>query len=118
VANTFDERTVCGQRLAFDPKSRRIFVAHTGRDSVELIDHDTRRHIDTLPGFKEAAGVVAELADVLSELAKLKPCFAAQYLARGPGCIIVTDVPRKTSRNKMLREKRCDCYMSKRICNS
>jgi DNA-binding beta-propeller fold protein YncE len=44
---------------AFDPKSRRIFVAHTGRDCVEVIDHDTRRHVATLPGFPEAAGVVA-----------------------------------------------------------
>jgi DNA-binding beta-propeller fold protein YncE len=44
---------------AFDAKSRRIFVAHTGRDCVEVIDHDTRRHVATLPGFPEAAGVVA-----------------------------------------------------------
>jgi DNA-binding beta-propeller fold protein YncE len=50
---------------AFDPKSRRVFVAHTGRDSVEVIDHDTRRHIGTLPGFKEAAGVVADDGIVL-----------------------------------------------------
>ncbi len=28
---------------AFDSKSRRVFVAHTGRDCVEVIDHDTRR---------------------------------------------------------------------------
>src|SRR6266568_9694894 len=44
---------------AFDPKSRRVFVAHTGRDCVEVIDHDGGTHIATLPGFKEAAGVVA-----------------------------------------------------------
>jgi len=50
---------------AFDPKSRRIFVAHTGRDGVEVIDHDSRRHIATLPGFKEAAGVVADDGIVL-----------------------------------------------------
>src|SRR5712671_3847304 len=45
---------------AFDPKSRRVFVAHTGRDCVEVIDHDAGRHIATLPGFPEAAGVVAD----------------------------------------------------------
>src|SRR5258705_2587195 len=45
---------------AFDPKSRRIFVAHTGRNRIEVIDHDSARHIATLPGFPEAAGVVAE----------------------------------------------------------
>jgi DNA-binding beta-propeller fold protein YncE len=50
---------------AFEPKSRRIFVAHTGRDCVEVIDHDTRRHIATLPGFPEAAGVVADDGIVL-----------------------------------------------------
>ena len=50
---------------AFDPKSRRIFVAHTGRDCVEVIDNDTRRHIATLPGFPGAAGVVADDGIVL-----------------------------------------------------
>ena len=50
---------------AFDPKTRRIFVAHTGRDCVEVIDHDAARHIATLPGFPEAAGVVAQDGTVL-----------------------------------------------------
>src|SRR5215471_16174285 len=50
---------------AFDPKSRRIFVAHSGRDCVEVIDHETRRHVATLPGFPEAAGVVADDGIVL-----------------------------------------------------
>jgi DNA-binding beta-propeller fold protein YncE len=50
---------------AFDPKSRRVFVAHTARDCVEVIDHDAGRHIVTLPGFPEAAGVVADDGSVL-----------------------------------------------------
>src|SRR5712691_3280667 len=50
---------------AFDPKSRRVFVAHTGRDKVEVSDHDSRKHIATLPGFPEAAGVVADDGNVL-----------------------------------------------------
>src|SRR5882762_7040718 len=50
---------------AFDPKSRRIFIAHTGRDCVEVIDHDEGRHVATLPGFPEAAGVVAAEGMVL-----------------------------------------------------
>src|SRR5215470_17614307 len=50
---------------AFDPRSRRVFVAHTGRNSVEVIDHDARKHIATLPGFPEAAGVVADDGIVL-----------------------------------------------------
>lgn len=50
---------------AFDPKSRRVFVAHTGRNAVEVIDHDARKHIATIPGFPEAAGVVADDGQVL-----------------------------------------------------
>ena len=50
---------------AFDPVTRRVFVAHTARDRLEVIDHDAKRHIATLPGFPEAAGVVAEDGHVL-----------------------------------------------------
>lgn len=50
---------------AFDPATRRVFVAHTKRDRVEVIDHDKGRHIATLDGFPEAAGVVAEEGQVL-----------------------------------------------------
>ena len=50
---------------AFEPRTRRVFVAHTGRDRVEVIDHDAGRHIATLPGFPEAAGVVADAGQVL-----------------------------------------------------
>ena len=45
---------------AFEPKSRRVFVAHTARNSIEVIDHDAGRHLSTLPGFPEAAGIVAD----------------------------------------------------------
>jgi DNA-binding beta-propeller fold protein YncE len=50
---------------AFDPKTRRVFVAHTGRDCLEVIDHDTSRHVATLKGFPEAAGAVAHGGNVL-----------------------------------------------------
>jgi hypothetical protein len=50
---------------AFDAKSRRVFVAHTGRNCVEVIDHDAATHSATLPGFPEAAGVVADDGHVL-----------------------------------------------------
>jgi DNA-binding beta-propeller fold protein YncE len=50
---------------AFDPKTRRVFVAHTARNRVEVIDHDAGRHVATLPGFPEAAGVVADDGHVL-----------------------------------------------------
>jgi DNA-binding beta-propeller fold protein YncE len=50
---------------AFEPRSRRVFVAHTARDRVEVIDHDTSSHLATLRGFPEAAGVVADDGQVL-----------------------------------------------------
>jgi DNA-binding beta-propeller fold protein YncE len=50
---------------AFDPKTRRVFVAHTARDRLEVIDHDNRCHLTTLQGLPEAAGVVAEDGQVL-----------------------------------------------------
>jgi DNA-binding beta-propeller fold protein YncE len=50
---------------AFDPKTRRVFVAHTGRNSIEVIDHDSHRHVRTLHNFPEAAGVIADDGQVL-----------------------------------------------------
>jgi hypothetical protein len=50
---------------AFDSKTRRVFIAHTARDCVEVIDHDAQRHIATLPGFAGAAGVVADDGRIL-----------------------------------------------------
>ena len=50
---------------AFDLVTRRIFIAHTARDCVEVIDRDAGRHVATLPGFPEAAGVVADGGDVI-----------------------------------------------------
>src|ERR1700738_4028814 len=50
---------------AFDPKTRRVFVAHTALNRVEVIDHDAGRHMATLDGFPEAAGVVADEGQVL-----------------------------------------------------
>jgi DNA-binding beta-propeller fold protein YncE len=50
---------------AFDPKTRRVFIAHTARGRLEVVDHDAGRHIATLEGFTEAAGVVAHNGHVL-----------------------------------------------------
>src|SRR5258708_30724057 len=41
---------------AFEPRSRRVFVAHTARNSIEVIDHDAGRHLSTLKGFPERPG--------------------------------------------------------------
>ena len=49
----------------FDAKSRRIFIAHTARSTIEVIDHDAGRHIATLPGFPGAAGGVADDGEIL-----------------------------------------------------
>ncbi len=50
---------------AFDARSRRVFIAHTARDRVEVIDHNSGKHIATLPGFPGAAGAVADDGQVL-----------------------------------------------------
>src|SRR6195256_2847239 len=50
---------------AFDPKSRRVFIAHTARDCVEVIDHDPGRHLATLPGLPGVAGAVADDGQIM-----------------------------------------------------
>jgi YVTN family beta-propeller protein len=50
---------------AFDAKSRRVFIAHTARDCIEVIDHEAGRHLATLPGFSGAAGAVADDGQIL-----------------------------------------------------
>ena len=51
---------------AFDPRTRRVFIAHTARDCIEVIDHDPQTHIATLPGFPGVAGAVADDGDILT----------------------------------------------------
>ncbi len=50
---------------AFDPKTRRVFIAHTRRDCVDVVDHDARIHLATLPGFTGVAGAVADDGEIL-----------------------------------------------------
>jgi DNA-binding beta-propeller fold protein YncE len=50
---------------AFDPKTRRVFIAHTARDCIEVIDHDAGRHLATLTGFPGAAGAVIDAGQVV-----------------------------------------------------
>src|SRR5262249_55738050 len=51
---------------AFDPRTRRVFIAHTARDCIEVIDHDAGKHIATLPGFPGVAGAVADDGEILA----------------------------------------------------
>ncbi len=50
---------------AFEPTTRRVFIAHTARNALEVVDADSSQHLATLPGFPEAAGVVAAEGRVL-----------------------------------------------------
>ena len=50
---------------AFDAKSRRVFIAHTARDCIEVIDHDAGKHLATVPGFPGSAGAVADDGQIL-----------------------------------------------------
>jgi len=51
---------------AFDPKTRRVFIAHTARDCIEVIDHDAQKLIATLPDFPGVAGAVADDGEILT----------------------------------------------------
>ncbi len=50
---------------AFDASTRKVFLAHTARSRLEVIDHDAGRHLATIEGFPGAAGVVAHKGQVL-----------------------------------------------------
>jgi hypothetical protein len=50
----------------FDPKSGRVFIAHTARSTVEVIDPLAGRHIATLPDFPGVAGAVADDGEILT----------------------------------------------------
>jgi YVTN family beta-propeller protein len=50
---------------AFDPITNRVFIAHTGSNTLEVVDHKTGTHIKTLEHFTEAAGVVVARETVL-----------------------------------------------------
>ena len=74
---------------AFDPKTRRVFIAHTARDRVEVVDHDASRHLATLPGCVEAAGVESSGRAELTVLPRLRDwlrgnCTPPEHPAQGP----------------------------------
>jgi hypothetical protein len=50
---------------AFEPESRRVFIAHTARSRLEVVDPGSNQHVATRQGFPEAAGIVAENGSVL-----------------------------------------------------
>ena len=50
---------------AHDEVSGLLFVAHTSRNALQVIDPHQAKHVATLPGFAEAAGVVAREGKVL-----------------------------------------------------
>ena len=58
-------RSSAFDHAAFDPKTRRVFIAHTARDCIEVIDHDAGKHLATLPGFPGAAGAVIDAGQVV-----------------------------------------------------
>lgn len=50
---------------ALEPETRRVFIAHTARDCLEVVDADTNAHLATLQGFPGAAGIVAGKGSIL-----------------------------------------------------
>src|ERR1700730_13529777 len=63
---------------AYEPTTGRVFVAHTARNGLEVIDPQTRRQVASLSRFQQAAGGVPDTGQVLvpnggaAELACLK----------------------------------------------
>src|SRR5205085_695124 len=49
----------------FDPGSGHVFIAHTARSTIEVIDPLAGRHIATLPDFPGAARAVADDGEIL-----------------------------------------------------
>src|SRR5690242_13912777 len=47
--------------LAFDPATKRLFVAALGNNSVEVIDLNVGALVASLPGFREPQGIAAAL---------------------------------------------------------
>jgi YVTN family beta-propeller protein len=85
---------------AFDAKSRRVFIAHTARDCVEVIGHDAGKHLATLPGFPGVAGAVADNGQILTtnrgsasvaliDANTLKTCATYKTGGRPNGAVIV-----------------------------
>src|SRR5258708_27893886 len=50
---------------AFEPETRRVFIAHTARASLEVVDADASPHVATLRGFPESPAVMACKRNVL-----------------------------------------------------
>jgi hypothetical protein len=50
----------------YDPKTRRVFIAHTKRSTMEVLDPDAGRHVATLLGFPGVAGAVADDGEILA----------------------------------------------------
>jgi len=50
---------------AFDAKSRRVFIAHTARDCIEVIDPMPAGNLATLLDFRGVAGAVADDGQIL-----------------------------------------------------
>lgn len=50
--------------LAFDAASGRLFVAALGNNSVEVVDTGTRKHLQSLAGFREPQGIASVGGDL------------------------------------------------------
>jgi len=70
-------------------ESGRVYVAHTANGTVEVVDGESAKHVATLPGCKEASGVICAQNENL--------VFAA---SRGAGKILIIDA----LTNRVLRE--------------
>jgi hypothetical protein len=45
---------------AFEPDTRRVFIAHTARDCLEVVDADTNRHLGARPDRHRDRAFIAD----------------------------------------------------------
>ena len=70
---------------AFEAETRRVFIAHTARDSLEVVDADTSQHLATLRGFPEAAGALLAKVGSWSRTAAVPAWLGSMHALWKPG---------------------------------
>jgi DNA-binding beta-propeller fold protein YncE len=69
--------------------SGKVFVAHTANNSIEVVDGENQRHLETIPGCPEASGVLCAPGEDLVIAA-----------ARGAGKILLIDASKDSMRGE------------------
>jgi hypothetical protein len=101
---------------AFDLETRRVYIAHTARDCLEVIDHDAQKHVATLQG---CPGVAGELLTTNRGAATITSLDATTYAIKGVSRRVHGPMGRPSSRVRASGSPRASATRNKaRRCNS